>query len=182
MRFRARTAVLFFCLVSLTSVSGALATDGEWSEAVDAAQTVDPTLTAPLVVDTDVSAVGGGDITAGPTTGQFAFSGSRKSGVATGRMTLVGAGGAIFSANVVCIQAASLPDGTSFARLVGEVVDPTVSAQSMIFNVSDSSQPGGRQDTFSGSLSGTPAAEFPCAPTTGAQPTIGNGNISIRFR
>jgi hypothetical protein len=180
MRLTTRTAVLFFSLFALTTGSAALATDEEWGDAVDAAQSVDPAMAPPSAVAGDVRAVGGGDILGAGTTGNFALSGSRKDGEASGRLTLVGSQGQVFRADVVCIGAASLGDGTKLARLVGRLTEPAFSAQSLLFNVSDTGRPGGEGDTFVGSLSPAAPEDIPCEPTPGIDPIAG-GNISIRF-
>jgi len=178
MRHSTRTAALFFSLLALTTGSSALATDGDWASAVDAAQAVDPAIVPPSTVAGDVRAVGGGDILGAGTTGNFALSGVRKDGVASGRLTLVGSAGAVFRADVVCIGAAVLPDGTKLARLVGRLTEPAFSAQSLLFNVSDTGLAGGEGDTFSGSLSPAAPEDIPCEPTPGVAP-IAHGNISI---
>jgi hypothetical protein len=178
MRHTSRTAVLFFSIIALTTGSNALATDGEWASAVDAAQAVDPAIVPPTTVAGDVRAVGGGDINGAGTTGNFAFSGFRKDGDARGKLTLVGSQGQVFHADVVCIGAASLPDGTKLARLVGRLTEPVFSFQSLLFNVSDTGLPGGEGDTFTGSLSPAAPGDIPCEPTPGIDPTAG-GNISI---
>jgi hypothetical protein len=180
MRRSSRTAVLFFWLLLLTTGSGALATDGDWTSAVDAAQSVDPAIEPPPAVETDVRTVGGGDVSGPGTSGNFALSGFRQDGVADGHLTLNAGLGTNLHADVVCIGAAELPDGTKLARLIGRLEDPTPSAQSLIFNVSDTGLPGGEGDTWVGSLSPAAPEELPCAPTPGIDP-IAHGNISIRF-
>lgn len=180
MRLTTRTAVLFFSLFALTTGSAALATDGDWGDAVDAAQSVDSAMTPPSPVAGDVRAVGGGDILGAGSSGNFALSGSRNDGEARGKLTLVGSSGQVFRADVVCIGAATLPDGTKLARLVGRLAEPAFSSQSLFFNVSDSGQAGGEGDTFAGSLSPAAPEDIPCAPTPGIDP-IAHGNISIRF-
>jgi hypothetical protein len=178
MRHTTRTAVLFFSLFLLTTGTSALATDGDWSSAVDAAQAVDPAIVPPTPVAGDVRAVGGGDILGEGSSGNFALSGARRNGEVTGRLTLIGTQGQVFRATVVCIQAAVLPDGTKLARLVGRLTEPAFSARSLLFNVSDTGLPGGEGDTFTGSLSPAEAEDIPCEPTPGIDP-IAHGNISI---
>jgi hypothetical protein len=178
MRLTLRTAVLFFWLAVLTTGSSALATDGEWASAVDAAQAVDPAIAPPSATMVDIRAVGGGDILGAGSTGNFALSGSRKDGVVRGTLTLIGSQGQVFHADVVCIEAAALPDGTKLARLVGRLTEPAFSAQSLLFNVSDTGLPGGEGDTFAGSLSPAAPESIPCEPTPGIDP-IAHGNISI---
>jgi hypothetical protein len=178
MRLPTRTAVLFFSLIALTTGSDALATDGDWASAVGAAQAVDPAIAPPTTVAGDLRAVGGGDVLGAGSTGDFALSGSRKDGDARGTLTLIGSQGQVFHAEVVCIGAASLPDGTKLARLVGRLTEPAFAAQSLLFNVSDTGRPGGDGDTFAGSLSPTPPEDIPCEPTPGIDP-IAHGNISI---
>jgi hypothetical protein len=178
MRHTSRTAVLFFSLLLLTSGSSALATDGDWASAVDAAQAVDPAIVPPTTVAGDVRAVGGGDILGAGSTGNFALSGLRKEGDESGRLTLIGSQGAVFHADVVRIGAAVLPDGTELARLVGRLTEPVFSTQSLFFNVSDTGLPGGEGDTFVGSLSPAAPEDIPCEPTPGIDP-IAHGNISI---
>ena len=177
MRLTMRTAVLFFSLVALTTGSGALATDDDWASAVDAAQAVDPTIAPPTAVTGDIRAVGGGDILGAGATGDFALSGFRDD-VARGRLTLIGSQGQVFRADVVCIGAASLPDGTKLARLIGRLTEPFFTAQSLLFNVSDTGLPGGEGDTFAGGLSPAAPEDIPCEPTPGIDP-IAHGNISI---
>jgi hypothetical protein len=174
------TAALFFSALALTTGSVALATDGDWSSAVDAAQAVDPAIDPPPPVDSDVRAVGGGDINGSGVSGNFALSGSRRDGTADGHLTLNAGFGTNLHADVVCIGAAVLLDGTKIARLVGRLTEPEFTAQTMIFNVSDTGRPGGDGDTFVGSLSPAEPEDVPCAPTPGIDP-IGHGNISIRF-
>jgi hypothetical protein len=176
---RTRTAVLSFCLLFVLTGT-ALATDGDWADAVDAAEAVDPTITPPTLLDTDVSIVGGGHVLPGSSTLDFAVSGARRSGEVRGRMTeIVGSGGPL-SANVVCIGHGELPDGSRIARLVGELTEPTSGgAQTLVFDLTDSGQPGGDGDMWSGGFTTTPPLEFPCAPTGGGTPLAG-GNISIR--
>jgi hypothetical protein len=178
MRHTPRTAVLFFSLLALTTGSSALATDGDWASAVDAAQAVDPAIVPPTIVTGDIRAVGGGDINGSGTTGNFALSGFRKDGVVRGKLTLIGSQGQVFHADVVCIGAASLTDGTKTARLVGRLTQPAFSFQSLFFNVSDTGLPGGDGDTFTGSLSPAEPEAIPCEPTPGIDP-IAHGNISI---
>jgi hypothetical protein len=178
MRLPTRTAVLFFSLIALTTGSNALATDEDWASAVDAAQAVDPAIVPPTAVAGDIRAVGGGDILGAGSTGNFAFSGSRKDGVVRGKLTLIGSQGQVFHADVVCIEAAVLPDGTNLARLVGRLTEPAFSPQSLLFNVSDTGLPGGEGDTFAGSLSPAAPETIPCEPTPGIDP-IAHGNISI---
>ena len=125
-------------------------------------------------------AVGGGDILGSGSTGNFALSGSRENGVAKGQMTLNAGSGTNLHADIVCIGAAQLPDGTKLARLVGRLTEPGPSSQSMIFNVSDTGLPGGQGDTWAGSISPAAPQDTPCAPTAGVDP-IAHGNISIRF-
>ena len=180
MRLTTRTAVLFFSLIALTTGSNALATDDDWASALEAAQAVDPAIAPPTAVAGDIRAVGGGDILGAGSTGNFALSGSRKNGVVRGKLTLIGSQGQVFHADVVCIGAASLPDGTKLARLVGRLTEPVFSAQSLFFNVSDTGFPGGEGDTFAGSLSPAAPEDIPCEPTPGIDP-IAHGNISIRF-
>jgi hypothetical protein len=180
MRRSTRTAVLFFWLLLLTTGSGALATDDDWAMAVDAAQEVDPAIDPPPAVETDVRAVGGGDVLGDGSSGNFALSGFRRDGAVDGHLTLNAGFGTNFHADVVCIGAAQLPDGTKLARLIGRVTSPTPSAQSLIFNVSDSGQSGGEGDTWVGSLSPAAPEDIPCAPTPGID-AIAHGNISIRF-
>ena len=179
MRHTKRTAVLFFSLLLLTTGTTALATDGDWVSAVDAAQEVDPAIAPPPALESDVRAVGGGDILGSGSTGNFALSGVRRDGVATGRLTLIGSQGLVFHADVVCIGAAVLTDGTKLARLVGRLTDPAFSFQSLLFNVSDTGLPGGEGDTFVGSLSPAAPEDIPCEPTPGIDP-IAHGNISIK--
>jgi hypothetical protein len=81
-------------------------------------------------------------------------------------------------ADVVCIGAASLPDGTKLARLVGRLTEPAFSARSLLFNVSDTGLPGGEGNTFAGSLSPAAAEDIPCEPTPGNRPDRAR-NISI---
>jgi len=178
MRLPTRTAALFFSLIALTTGSNALATDEDWASAVDAAQAVDPAIVPPTAVAGDIRAVGGGDILGAGSTGNFALSGSRKDGVVRGKLTLIGSQGQVFHADVVCIGAASLPDGTKLARLVGRLTEPAFSAQALLFNVSDTGLPGGEGDTFAGSLSPAAPETIPCEPTPGIDP-IAHGNISI---
>jgi hypothetical protein len=180
MRRTTRTAVLFFSVLALTTGSAALATDGDWSSAVDAAQDVDPAITPPPAVNSDVRAVGGGDILGPGSSGNFALSGFRRNGVADGHLTLNAGSGTNLHADVVCVGAAVLPDGTKLARLVGRLTEPLFSSQTLVFNVSDTGLPGGEGDTFVSSVTPTPPEEFPCAPTPGVDP-IAHGNISIRF-
>jgi hypothetical protein len=180
MRHTSRTAVLFFSIIALTTGSAALATDGEWASAVDAAQAVDPTIVPPTTVAGDVRAVGGGDINGAGTTGDFALSGFRKGGDVRGKLTLIGSQGQVFRADIVCIGAASLPDGTKLARLVGRLTEPLFSFRSLFFNVSDTGLAGGEGDTFTGSLSPAAPEDIPCEPTPGIDP-IAHGNISIVF-
>lgn len=167
-----------FCAPCLTTGSSALATDGDWASAVDAAQAVDPAIVPPAIVTGDIRAVGGGDINGSGTTGNFALSGFRKDGVVPGQLTLIGSQGQVFHADVVCIGAASLTDGTKTARLVGRLTQPAFSSQSLFFNVSDTGLPGGDGDTFTGSLSPAEPEDIPCEPTPGIDP-IAHGNISI---
>jgi hypothetical protein len=164
----------------LTTGSAALATDGDWSAAVDAAQAVDPAMSPPPAVEGDVRAVGGGDINGAGTTGNFAMSGSRRDGASSGHLTLIGSQGQVFHADVVCLGAAALPDGTKLARLIGRITNPGSPSRSLLFNVSDSGRAGGDGDTFAGSLSPTAPEDLPCEPTPGIDP-IAHGNISIRF-
>jgi hypothetical protein len=178
MRLTTRTAGLFFSLLSLTTGSNALATDDDWASAVDAAQAVDPAIAPPAGVAGDIRAVGGGDVLGSGSTGDFALSGFRKDGVVRGKLTLIGSQGQVFHADVVCIEAAVLPDGTKLARLVGRLTEPFFTAQSLFFNVSDSGLPGGEGDTFAGSLSPAAPEDIPCEPTPGIDP-IAHGNISI---
>lgn len=180
MRHTTRTAVLFFSLLLLTTGSTALATDGDWASAVDAAQVVDPAIAPPTSVAGDIRAVGGGDILGAGTTGNFAFSGSRKDGVASGKLTLIGSQGQVFHADLVCIEATVLSDGTKLARLVGRLTEPVFASQSLLFNVSDTGLPGGEGDTFSGGLPAAAPEDVPCEPTPGIDP-IAHGNISIRL-
>jgi len=180
MRHTTRTAVLFFWLLLLTTGSSALATDGDWASAIDAAEAVDPAIVPPPAVESDVRAVGGGDILGAGTTGNFALSGVREGGDASGRLTLIGSQGQVLRADVVCIGAAVLPDGTKLARLVGRLTEPFFTSQSLLFNVSDSGLPGGEGDTFTGSPSPAAPEDIPCAPTPNIDP-IAHGNISIRF-
>ena len=178
MRHTTRTAVLFFSLLALTTGSAALATGGDWASAVDAAQAVDPAIIPPTPVAGDVRAVGGGDILGPGTTGNFALSGSRKNGITRGKLTLIGSQGQVFHADVVCIGAAVLPDGTKLARLVGRLTEPVFAAQSLFFNVSDTGLPGGEGDTFAGSLSPAAPEDIPCEPTPGVDP-IAHGDVSV---
>ena len=180
MRRVTRTAVLFFSVLGLTTGSAALATDGDWSSAVNAAQQVDPAIVPPSTVAGDIRAVGGGDILGAGSTGNFALSGVRKAGLASGQLTLIGSQGQVFHADVVCVSAAVLTDGNKLARLVGRLSEPAFSAQSLLFNVSDSGRPGGEGDTFAGSLSPSAPEDIPCEPTPGVDP-IAHGNISIRI-
>jgi hypothetical protein len=177
MRLTTRTAGLFFSLLVLTTGNNALATD-DWASAVDAAQAVDPAIAPPTAVAGDIRAVGGGDVLGSGSTGDFALSGFRKDGVARGKLTLIGSQGQVFHADVVCIEAAVLPDGTKLARLVGRLTEPFFTAQSLLFNVSDSGLPGGEGDTFAGSLSPAAPEDIPCEPAPGIDP-IAHGNISI---
>jgi len=177
MRHTSRTAVLFFSLLALTTGSSALATDGDWASAVDAAQAVDPAIVPPTIAG-DVRAIGGGDIGGAGTTGNFALSGSRKDGVVRGKLTLIGSQGQVRRADVVCIAVVGTPDGTKLARLVGRLTEPAFSFQSLLFNVSDTGLPGGQGDTFTGSLSPAAPEDIPCEPTPGID-AIANGNISI---
>ena len=179
MRCTARTAVLFFSLLALTTGSEALATGGDWAAAVDAAHAVDPAIDAPPV-ETDVRAVGGGDVLGAGSSGNFALSGFRRDGVVDGHLTLNVGFGTNLHADVVCIGAAVLADGTKLARVIGRLTEPEISAQSLIFNISDTGLPGGEGDTWVGSLSPAAPEELPCAPTPGIDP-IAHGNISIRF-
>ena len=178
MRLTTRTAVLFFSLFALTTGSNALATDDDWASAVDAAQAVDPAIAPPTAIAGDIRAVGGGDVLGAGSTGDFALTGFRKDGVARGKLTLIGSQGQVFHADVVCIEAAVLPDGTKLARLVGRLTEPFFTAQSLLFNVSDSGLPGGEGDTFAGSLSPAAPEDISCEPTPGIDP-IAHGNISI---
>lgn len=178
MRHTTRTAVLFFSLFLLTTGTSALATESDWASAVDAAQAVDPAIVPPTPVAGDIRAVGGGDILGAGSTGNFALSGSRKDGEVTGRLTLIGSQGQVFRADLVCVQAAVLPDGTKLARLIGRLTEPAFTAQSLLFNVSDTGLPGGEGDTFSQGLSPAAPEDIPCAPTPGIDP-IAHGNISI---
>jgi hypothetical protein len=178
MRLTTRTAGLFFSLLVLTTGNNALATDDDWASAVDAAQAVDPAIAPPTAVAGDIRAVGGGDVLGSGSTGDFALSGFRKDGVARGKLTLIGSQGQVFHADVVCIEAAVLPDGTKLARLVGRLTEPFFTAQSLLFNVSDSGLPGGEGDTFAGSLSPAAPEDIPCEPAPGIDP-IAHGNISI---
>jgi hypothetical protein len=178
MRLTTRTAVLFFSLLALTTGSNALATDDDWASAVDAAQAVDPAIAPPTAVAGDIRAVGGGDVLGASSTGDFALSGFRKDGVARGKLTLIGSQGQVFHADVVCIEAAVLPDGMKLGRLVGRLTEPFFTAQSLLFNVSDSGLPGGEGDTFAGSLSPAAPEDISCEPTPGIDP-IAHGNISI---
>jgi hypothetical protein len=178
MRLTTRTAVLFFWVVTLTTGSSALATDGDWASAVDAAQAVDSSIAPPAAVAGDIRAVGGGDILGAGSTGNFALSGSRTDGVARGKLTLIGSQGQVLHADVVCIEGVVLPDGTKLARLVGRLTEPAFAAQSLLFNVSDTALPGGEGDTFAGSLSPAAPEDIPCEPTPGID-TIPHGNISI---
>jgi hypothetical protein len=177
MRLTMRTAVLFFWLVALTIGSSALAMDGDWASAVDAAQAVDPAIAPPTTAG-DIRAVGGGDILGAGSTGNFALSGSRTDGVVRGKLTLIGSQGQVFHADLVCVEAAALTHGTKLARLVGRLTEPAFSAQSLLFNVSDTGLPGGEGDTFAGSLSPAEPEDIPCEPTPGIDP-IADGNISI---
>jgi hypothetical protein len=179
MRRTARTAVLFFSLLALTTGSEALATGGDWAAAVDAAQAVDPAIDPPPA-ETNVRAVGGGDVLGAGSSGNFALSGFRRDDVVDGHLTLNVGFGTNLHADVVCIGAAVLADGTKLARLIGRLTEPEISAQSLIFNISDTGLPGGEGDTWVGSLSPAAPEELPCAPTPGIDP-IAHGNISIRF-
>jgi hypothetical protein len=178
MRPTTRTAVLFFSAIALTTGSNALATGGDWASAVDAAQAVDPAIDPPAAVAGDVRAVGGGDVLGAGTTGNFALSGSRVDGDVRGRLTLIGSQGQVFHADVVCLGAAVLPDGTKLARLVGRLTEPAFSARSLLFNVSDTGLPGGEGDTFTGSLSPAEPEDIPCEPTPGID-AIAHGNVSV---
>lgn len=180
MRHATGTAVLFFWLLLLTTGSSALAAEGDWASAVDAAQEVDPAIAPPPAAESDVRAVGGGDILGSGSSGNFALSGVREGGDASGRLTLIGSQGQVFHADVVCIGAAVLPDATKLARLVGRLTDPAFTFQTLVFNVSDTGRPAGDGDTFAGSLSPAAPEDFPCAPAPGID-TIAHGNISIRF-
>ena len=71
-----------------------------------------------------------------------------------------------------------LPGGTTIARLVGQLTEPVITAQSLLFNVSDTGLPGGEGDTFAGSLSPAAPETVLCEPTPGIGP-IAHGNISI---
>jgi hypothetical protein len=108
----------------LTTGSSALATEADWASAVDAAQAVDPAIAPPTAVAGDIRAVGGGDILGAGSTGNFALSGSRKDGATRGKLRLIGSHGQVFHADVVCIEAAVLPGGTTIARLVGQLTEP----------------------------------------------------------
>jgi hypothetical protein len=177
---RTRTAVLFFCLLFVLTGT-ALATDGEWADAVDAAEAVDPTLDAPALTGTDVSVVGGGKANAGGSFPNFAFSASERSGVASGQMTVIGGFGNNVTADVVCIAAAVSPDGRGgTARLVGRLSEPQSGNPTLVFDVTDSGLAGGDGDTWASAIFATPPEEFPCiAPAPGPDP-IANGNIAIR--
>jgi hypothetical protein len=124
----------------------------------------------PAAVAGDIRAVGGGDVLGAGSTDDFALSGFRKDGVARGKLTLIGSQGQVFHADVACIEAAVLPDGTRLARLVGRLSEPFFTAQSLLFNVSDSELPGGEGDTFAGSLSPAAPEDIPCEPTPGIDP------------
>lgn len=174
---RTRTAVLFFCLLFVITGT-ALATDGEWADAVDAAEAVDPTLTAPTV-NSDVSIVGGGKVQSGGSFPKFAMSAFRRDGVVSGTITAVQGSGTILRADVVCIGSTASPDGGGVATLVGELPEPVFGNPTLVFAVSDSGLPGGDGDTWSGSLSPLPPSEFPCVPNSGSS-TIADGNIAIR--
>jgi hypothetical protein len=177
---RARIA-LFFCLFVLTTGSALAVTDGEWVDAVDAAQDVDPTLTAPSLTDTDVSAVGGGKLNPMSTVSTVAFSAARRDGDVRGRMTMANGFGATFSADVVCIGAVVAPGGESgLARLVGRLTEPGVGGQvTMFFDVYDSGGPGGDGDLFSQGQSTVPPEEFPCEPLPPIDPIV-SGNFAVR--
>lgn len=155
-------------------------TDGEWSEAVDAAQAVDPTLTAPSLTGTDVSAVGGGKVVSGAS---VAFSVSRRDGDVRGRMTMTSSAGATFSADVVCIGAVVAPSGQGGeARFAGTVTAPaSVQGQKMAFDVIDSGGPGDDEDFWSGSL--RPASDEPFTCELPESPPIDplvSGNFAVR--
>ena len=175
---RPRTAVLFFCLLSLLVTGTALATDGEWADAVDAAEAVDPTLSAPSV-NSDVSIVGGGKLLPDGSFPKFAMSAFRRDGVVSGQLTLVQGFGTTYKADVVCIGSTTSPDGGGAATLVGELSEPVFGNPTLVFSVTDSGLPGGDSDSWSGTFSSIPPSEFPCVPTVGSS-TIANGNIEIR--
>ena len=124
MRLTTRTAVLFFSLIALTTGSSALATEATGPSAVDAAQAVDPAIAPPTAVAGDIRASAAETSSAPGSTGNFALSGSRKDGVTRGKLRLIGSHGQVFHADVVCIGAAVLPDGTKIARLVGQLTEP----------------------------------------------------------
>lgn len=174
---RAATAVgLFFSLFTLTSGSATAVTDVEWGDAVQAAESVDPTLDAPPLTGTNVSAVGGGNSASNT---NFGFSAFRRDGEVRGRMTVTDHLGNNLSANVVCIAAVVSPSGTGgLARLVGEVTDPASADRSMVFDVYDSGLPGGEGDMFNSAASPTPG-NFPCNVTPPVDP-IAHGNIAVR--
>jgi hypothetical protein len=175
---RIARVALFFCLFVLTTGSAIAVTDGEWSDAVDAAQAVDPTLTAPSPTDTDVSVVGGGKPNAGSPS-SVAFGASRRNGEVRGRMVEVTTDTRV--ADVVCIGAIVAPGGEGgLARLVGRITQPASEAgQTMTFDVSDSSGPGGEGDLLTVSHNPSPPEETECTPMMPITP-IAQGNFAVR--
>jgi hypothetical protein len=171
---RATTAVgLFLLLFTLTSGIAWSLTDVEWTDSVDAAEAVDPTLVEPPLTGTDVSVVGGGN--SGNT--NFALSAFRRDGEVRGRISVTDRMGNHFSANVVCIDAVVAPDGSGgAARLVGELIRPTGNDRTLFVDAFDSDFDGGTGDLFN--WSATPN-EVPCAPPVPAQ-AITHGNIAVR--
>jgi hypothetical protein len=176
---RARTVLgLFFFLFVLTQGSASALTDVEWSNSVQAAEAIEPTLSEPPLTGTDVSVIGGG---VSATAANFAFSAFRRDGEVSGRMTLSDRLGNNFSADVVCITAVVAPDGRGgLARLVGRLTEPQFATNlTMFFDVFDSNLAGGGGDLLNVSSSPLPPEEFPCFPTMPVDP-VANGNIAVR--
>jgi hypothetical protein len=170
---------LFFLIFGLTAGSASAVTDVEWQDSVQTAQAVDPAIAPPPLTNTDVSAVGGGQLNP-MTASAVAFSASRRDGEVRGRMTMANGSGAI-SADVVCIGAVVSPTGKGgLARLVGRLTEPGVGGQvTMFFDVYDSGGPGGEGDLFSQGQSTVPPEEFPCEPLPPIDAIV-SGNFAVR--
>jgi hypothetical protein len=174
-----RAAGLFFLLFAVTSGSAIAVTDVEWTDSVQAAEAIDAALVEPSSTGADVSAVGGGQTSL--TLTNVAFSASRRNGEVRGRMTMINAAVATFSADVVCIGALVSPSGEGgLVRLVGRLTEPAPGGHvTMFFDVYDSGGPGGGGDLYSGGQTTTPPEEFPCEPLMPVDPIV-HGNFAVR--
>ena len=168
--------VLAIAALAWAPTAAAADPPGEWNAAVAAMQSVDPTIPAPTWNPQQAMAVGGG-VAADAI--HFAFSALDGPAGAQGRMTIeVGAPATIYQANVTCLAVQAFPFGGGIATILGTSTDPTTPFPLLVFLVTDSGDPSGAGDMWTGER--TLANGFPCEPPQPGGNPVTAGEVFVQ--